>query len=125
MKEIILHLPDRTYEQLMAEASSAHMSVEQWIINEISTATSPGTAVEEAHILLSAALEALGFKRLQPEKARRLSELLAARKERSLSGDETAELNALMTAADTLEVQSLERLAITQGSRGYHGRKAL
>jgi hypothetical protein len=113
MKETILHLPDKTYEQLMAEASSARMLVEQWIINETSTATSPKAAVEEAHILLSAALEALGFKRLQPEKARRLSALLAARKARSLSGDETAELNALMAEADALELESLERLTIT------------
>jgi hypothetical protein len=113
MKEIILHLPDKTYEQLMAEAESAHMSLEQWIIDEISTAARPKAAVEEAHMLLAAALDALGFKRLQPEKARWLSELLAIRKTRSLSIDETAELNALMAEADVLELESLDHLATT------------
>jgi hypothetical protein len=113
MKEVILHLPDKTYEQLMTEASSACISVEQWIINEISTATGPKAPVEGAHVLLSAALDTLGFKRLQPEKARRLSELLAVRKERSLSSDETAELKALMAEAEVLELESLERIATT------------
>jgi hypothetical protein len=113
MKEIILHLPDNTYEQLMAEAASAHMSLEQWIIDEISTPPSSKASVEEAHMVLAAALDALGFKRLQPKKARRLSELLAVRKARSLSSDEIAELNALMAEADALELESLERLATT------------
>jgi hypothetical protein len=113
MKEIILHLPDKTYEQLMAEAASARLSLEQWIVEEISIAASPKPSVEEAHILLAAALDALGLERLQPEKARRLSELLAVRKARSLSSDETDELNALMAEADALELESLERLAMT------------
>ena len=113
MKEIILHLPDKTYEQLMAEAASARMSLEQWIVEEISTAASPKASLDEAHILLAAALDAFGFKRLQPERARRLSELLAARKVRSLSSDETDELNALTAEADALELESLERLAMT------------
>jgi hypothetical protein len=113
MKEIILHLPDKTYEQLMAEAASAHMSLEEWIVDEISAAASPKVSVEEAHVLLAAALDALGFKRLQHEKARRLSELLAVRKARALSSDETAELNALMAEADALELESLKRLATT------------
>jgi hypothetical protein len=113
MKEIILHLPDSTYEQLMAEAASAHMSLEQWIIDEISTPPSSKASVEEAHMLLAAALDALGFKRLHSQKARRLSALLAVRKTRSLSSDEMAELNALMAEADTLELEGLERLAAT------------
>jgi hypothetical protein len=36
MKEIILHLPDKTYELLRAEATSARMSLEQWSVEEIS-----------------------------------------------------------------------------------------
>jgi hypothetical protein len=71
MKEIILHSPDKTYEQRMAEAASARMSLEQWIVDEISTAARPKASMEEAHMLLAAALDALGLKRLQPEKARR------------------------------------------------------
>src|SRR5919106_1071506 len=100
MKEVILHLPDNTYEQLMAEVASAGMSLEQWIVDEISTAASPKAAVEEAHMLLAAALDALGLKHLQPEKVRQLSKLLAVRKVRSLSSDETVELNALIAEAD-------------------------
>jgi hypothetical protein len=112
MKEIILHLPDKPYEQLMAEAAAARMSLEQWIVDEVSTAASPKTLVEEAHMLPAAALDALGFKHLQPEKARRLRELLAGRKERSLSSAETAKLNALIAEADALELESLARLAM-------------
>jgi hypothetical protein len=111
MTEVILHLPDDTYEQLMAEAASASMSLEQWIIDEISTAAGPKAAVEEAHMLLAAALDALGLKHLQPEKARRLSELLAVRKARALSSDETVELNALIAEADALESESLQHIA--------------
>jgi hypothetical protein len=113
MKAVTLHLPDTTYVQLLAAASSARMSVEQWIIQTISTATNPHAPAEAAHEVLSAALEALGFQRLQPDQARRLSELLAVRKERSLSSDETTELTALMAAAEALELASLERLATT------------
>jgi hypothetical protein len=113
MKDVTLHLPDTTYVQLLAAASSARMSVEQWIIHTISTATNPNAPAEEAHEVLSAALDALGFKRLQTDKARRLSELLAVRKERSLSSDETTELHALMAAAEALELAGLERLATT------------
>jgi len=111
MKAVTLHLPDTTYAQLLAAASSARMSVEQWIIRTISTATNPNAPVAEAHEVLSAALDALGFKRLQHDKARRLSELLTVRKERSLSTDETAELHALMAATEALELASLERIA--------------
>ena len=65
----------------------------------------------ELPMLLSAALDALGFQRLAREKADRLSALLHIRKERPLSPDETAELNALMAEADTLELESLQNLA--------------
>jgi hypothetical protein len=113
MKEIILHLPDNTYEQLMSEAAFAHMSLEQWIIDKISTPPSSKASVGEAHVLLAAALGALGCKRLHSKKARRLSELLAVHKTRPLSSDETAKLNALMAEADALELEGLERLATT------------
>jgi hypothetical protein len=43
--------------------------------------------------------------------------LLAVRKTRSLSGDEIAEMNALMAEAEKLEFESLEHLATT-----YQGR---
>ena len=106
MKDVTLHLPDTTYVQLLAAASSARMSVEQWIIQTISTATNPHAPAAEAHEVLSAALDALGFQRRQTDKARRLSELLAVRKERSLSSAETTELPALMAAAEALELAS-------------------
>jgi hypothetical protein len=115
MKEVVLHLSNQTYERLRAEAISAHTSIEQWILDKLSTAPGPKASVAEPHVLLAAALDALGFKRLQPEKAQRLSELLAVRKVRSLSNDEAAELNTLMTEADALELASLERLATALG----------
>jgi hypothetical protein len=74
---------------------------------------SEGFCGGSSYLLLAAALDALGFKHLQPQKARRLSELLAVRKARSLSSDEIAELNALMAEADALESESLEHLATT------------
>jgi hypothetical protein len=111
MKEVILHLPDQIYEWLRAEAASAHTSLEQWILDKLSTDAGPKASVAEPHMLLAAALDALGFKRLQPEKAQRLSELLTVRRVRSLSNDETAEFNALMAEADALESASLKRLA--------------
>jgi hypothetical protein len=64
MKEIIWHLPDKTYGQLMAEAASAHMSVEM-----ISTASAPKASMEASHMLLTAVLTVLGFRSFQPEKA--------------------------------------------------------
>ncbi|HEX2276808.1 MAG TPA: hypothetical protein VHN13_06715 [Candidatus Tectomicrobia bacterium] len=48
----------------MAEAASARMSLEQWIVEEISIAASPKASVEEAHILLAAALELESLERL-------------------------------------------------------------
>lgn len=111
MKEVILTLPDETYERLVADAASAHKSPEQWIVDRLFTEQGPQAAVAEPHTLLAAALDALGFKRLEPEKAKRLSELLNVRKERSLSSDEAVELKALMTEADALELESLQRLA--------------
>jgi hypothetical protein len=69
--------------------------------------------VTEPHTLLTAALEALGFRRLESHKAQRLSALLTLRKHRPLSPDESVELQTLMTEADALEIESLQRLATT------------
>jgi hypothetical protein len=115
MKEIILHLPDKTYERIAAEAASAHKSPEQWILDRLFPEPSPSAPVAESHTLLAAALDALGFQRLEPEKAKRLSALLQVRKSRALSHDEAHELHALMSEADALEVESLQRLAAALG----------
>lgn len=115
MKEIILHLPDTTYERIAAEASSAHKSPEQWILDRLFPEPSPSAPVAEPHMLLAAALDSLGFQRLEPEKAKRLSALLQVRKSRALSHDEAHELHALMSEADALELESLQRLAAALG----------
>jgi hypothetical protein len=115
MKEIILHLPDTTYERIAAEAGSAHKSPEQWILDRLFPEPSPSAPVAEPHMLLAAALDSLGFQRLEPEKAKRLSALLQVRKSRALSHDEAHELHALMSEADALEVKSLQRLAAALG----------
>jgi len=59
MREVILQLPDAMYERLAATAAS--------------------------HDMLAAALDALGFECLEPEKANRLSALLKSRKERAVT----------------------------------------
>jgi hypothetical protein len=115
MKEIILHLPDTTYERIAAEAGSADKSPEQWILDRLFPEPSPSAPVAEPHMLLAAALDSLGFQRLEPEKAKRLSALLQVRKSRALSHDEAHELHALMSEADALEVKSLQRLAAALG----------
>lgn len=97
----------------MADAASAHKSPEQWIVDRLFAEEGSHTAAHDSHVLLAAALDALGFKRLAPEKAKRLSELLHVRKERLLSDDETTELTALLAEADALELESLQRLAAT------------
>jgi hypothetical protein len=115
MKEIILHLPDTTYERIAAAAGSAHKSPEQWILDRLFAEPSLSAPVAEPHTLLAAALDSLGFQRLAPEKAKRLSALLEVRKARALSPDEAHELHALMSEADILEVESLQRLAAALG----------
>ncbi len=115
MKEITLHLPDTTYERIAAEAGSAHKSPEQWILDRLFPEPSPLDPVTEPHMLLAAALDSLGFQRLEPEKAKRLSALLQVRKSRALSHDEAQELHALMSEAKALEVESLQRLAAELG----------
>jgi hypothetical protein len=109
MKELLLHLPDHAYEQLVMEAAAAEKSPEQWLLDRL-FAQPPPLATVEPHTLLAAALDALGFQRLEPEKARRLSMLLEARKARALSHDEADELRALMTEAEALEIEGLQRL---------------
>src|SRR5262249_31178504 len=111
MKELLLHLPDHAYERLVMEAAAAQQSPEQWLLDRLLAQSPPPAAVTEPHALLAAALDALGFQRLAPEQATRLSTLLEARKARALSHDEANELHALMTAADALELESLQRLA--------------
>jgi hypothetical protein len=115
MKEITLHLPDATYERIAAEAGSAHKSPEQWILDRLFAEPSPSAPVAEPHTLLAAALDALGFQRLAPEKAQRLGALLEVRKARALSHDEAHELHTLLAEADALEVESLQRLAAALG----------
>jgi hypothetical protein len=115
MKEIILHLPDTTYERIAAEAGSAHKSPEQWILDRLFAEPSPSAPVAEPHMLLAAALDSMGFQRIEPEKAKRLSALLQIRNSRALSDDEAHELQTLMSEADALEVEGLQRLAAALG----------
>ncbi len=35
MKEVILTLPDKAYEQLAIDAAAAHKSPEQWILDKL------------------------------------------------------------------------------------------
>jgi hypothetical protein len=113
MKEVVLTLPDKTYERLAAIAAAAHKSPQQWIEERLLIEQDLQMPEDEAHTLLVAALDALGFKRLAAEQAKRLSELLHARKKRVLSESEATELNTLMNEADALELGSLQRLAAT------------
>ena len=111
MKEVILTLPDKAYEQLATDAAAVHKSPEQWILDRLFAESESQAAPPEIHTLLTAALDTLGFQRLASEKAKQLSELLSLRKARPLSDKETAELNALLAEADALELASLQRLA--------------
>jgi hypothetical protein len=115
VREVILHLPDATYERLAETAAAVHKPLEQWIIDVLTTDTGASAHTVESHDMLAAALDALGFERLEPEKASRLSALLKSRKERTLTGAETAELQTLMDAAHALELASLQCLAAALG----------
>jgi hypothetical protein len=115
MREVILHLPDATYGRLAWEATAAHKALEQWIVDILTADAGASAYTAESHEMLAAALDALGFLRLTPEKTSRLSTLLKSRKERALSNDETAELQTLMAAANALELASLQRLAAALG----------
>ena len=111
MKELIVSLPDDTYEQLVVNATLAHKSPEQWAVEKLSSELKPEALPATVHSLLSAALDSLGFQRLVHEKAERLSTLLQARKERDLPENEEIELHTLMAEANALELASLQRLA--------------
>jgi hypothetical protein len=115
VREILLHLPDATYERLAEAAAAVHKPLEQWIIDVLTADAGASAHAGEAHDMLAAALDALGFERLDPEKASRLSALLKIRKERPLTSEETAELQTLMDAANALELASLQRLAAALG----------
>ena len=47
MKELTITLPDPAYEQLMADASAAHKSPEQWIVDKLFLEPEPQAAVSE------------------------------------------------------------------------------
>ena len=94
----------------LPEADLCQQSPEQWLLDRLLAPSPPG-AVTVPHTLFVAALDALGFQRFTPEKATRLSTLLEARHARALSPDEADELHALMTEADALELEGLQRLA--------------
>lgn len=111
MHEVVLHLPDATYEQLATGATAVDTPLEQWILDILMTALGNAAQTTEAHAALTASLDALGFARLAPERASRLSVLLQAQKERPLIPEEQAELQTLMEAAQALEYASLQRLA--------------
>ena len=113
MKEVILTLPDKAYEQLAIDAAAAQKSPEQWILDKLFAAPESQPVPLATQTLLAAALDTLGFQRLAMEKAGRLSELLSLRKARALSEEETTELHALLAEADALDLSSLQRLAAT------------
>ena len=115
MREVLLHLPDATYERLAEEAAAVHKPLEQWIIDVLTADPGASAQAAESHDMLAAALDILGFERLEPEKASRLSALLKIRKERPLTSEETSELQTLMDTANALELASLQRLAVALG----------
>jgi hypothetical protein len=115
VRAVLLHLPDATYERLAKEAAAVHKPLEQWIIDVLTADARASAHAAESHDMLVATLDALGFERLEPEKASRLSVLLKSRKERSLTRDETAELRGLMAAANALKLASLQHLTAALG----------
>jgi hypothetical protein len=115
VREVIRHLPDATYQRLAEKAAAVHKPLEQWIIDVLAADTGASAHAAESHDMLAAALDVLGFERLAPEKASRLSALLKSRQERPLTSDKAAELQTLMDATNTLELASLQRLAVALG----------
>jgi hypothetical protein len=85
MREVILHLPDTTYERLAGEAAAVDKPLEQWVVDILTTEVGTSAHAAEPHEMLAAALDALGFERLDLEKASRLCTLLRSRKERAVS----------------------------------------
>jgi hypothetical protein len=116
VREVLLHLPDATYERLTGEAAAAHKPLEQWIVDILTADIGASAHVAESHEVLASALDALGFQCLAPEKASRLSALLKSGKGGALSNDETAELQTSMAEENALELASLQRLAAALGS---------
>ena len=115
MREVILHLPDTTYERLAEAAAAVHKPLEQWIIDVLTADPGASAHTAESHDMLAAVLDVLGFERLEAEKASRLSALLKSRKERPLTSAGAAELQTLMDTANALELTSLQRLAVALG----------
>ena len=113
MKELVVSLPDDTYEQLVTNATLAHKSPEQWAVEKLSSELKTEFLPAALNSLLSTAMDTLGFRRLEHEKAERLSTLLQARKARDLSENEAIELRTLIAEAEALELTSLQRLAAT------------
>jgi len=68
------------------------------------------TPPEDIRRLTRTALEALGFKRLPPQRAARLSRLLKLHKEERLTPKQHREFEALMAETDELELNNLERI---------------
>jgi hypothetical protein len=108
----MLYLPDATYERLAEKAAAFYKPLEQWIIDILAAETRASAYPDESHDMLTAVLDALGFERLEPEKASRLSALLKSRQERPLTSDEAAELQTLLDTANALELASLQRLTV-------------
>lgn len=115
MREVVLHLPDATYEQLATGATAVDTPLEQWILDILMTALGTSAQTTETHAVLTASLDTLGFARLAPEQTSRLSALLQYHKERPLAPEEQTELQTLMEEAHTLEYASLQRLAAALG----------
>jgi hypothetical protein len=108
-------LSDATHNQDTAEPAAVHKPLEQWIVDVLAADTGGATHIAASHDRLATALAALGFERLDPEKASRLSVLLKSHKEHPLSSDETDELQTLIATANALELASLQRLAAALG----------
>ena len=89
--------------------------MEQWIIDILTGGPGASAHAAKSHDMLAAALDVLGFERLDPEKASRLRALLKSRQECPLTSDEAAELQTLMDTANSLELASLQRLAVALG----------
>ena len=108
-------MSDATHKQDTAEPAAVHKPLEPWIVDVLAADTGEAIHIAAFHDRLAAALDTLGFERLDPEKASRLSVLLKSRKEHPLTSDETAELQTLIATANALELASLQRLAAALG----------
>src|SRR5262245_7344352 len=115
VREVILHLPDATYERLPEKVEAFHKPLEQWIVDVLTADTGASAHAAESQDMLAAALNVLGFEHLDPEEASLLSAPLKNRHECPLTSDEAAELQTLMDTANDLELASLQRLSIALG----------